>query len=164
MDEAQLYFFERRYERSREVLEQVERTDPQFDLVHDRIALIDMIQGRDDEAWRRIQRIESCRQLSSDCHRFWTAYLPGRDAAAARAALLALEKESSRRRIPPFTLILANARQGRHGRALDWLEYMLEKHEVSLITIAVNPLFDSLRSEPRFGRVLETLKLPLAAR
>ena len=78
----------------------------------------------------------------------------------ARAALLSLESESGRRRIPPFVLIQANARQGRVGRALDWLEYMLEKHEVSLITIAVNPLFDPLRSEPRFVRVLETLKLP----
>ena len=38
---------------------------------------------------------------------------------------------------------------------------MPEKHEVWLITIAVNPLFDSLRAEPRFRKVLETLKLPM---
>ena len=38
---------------------------------------------------------------------------------------------------------------------------MLEKHEVSLITIAVNPLFDPLRTEPRFVKVLETLNLPI---
>jgi hypothetical protein len=38
---------------------------------------------------------------------------------------------------------------------------MQQKHEVSLITIAVNPLFDPLRAEPRFAKVLETLKLPL---
>lgn len=161
VDEAQLYFFERQYDRSREILEQVERTDPDFELVHDRIALIDMMEGRQDEAWQRIQRIESCREPSSDCYRFWTAYLPGRNAAAAHAALLWLEREARRRRIPPFTLILANSRQGRVGRALDWLEYMLEKHEVSLITIAVNPLFDSLRTEPRFRKVLDTLKLPI---
>ncbi len=163
VDEAQLYFFERQYARSREILVQLERTDPAFDLVHDRIALIDMMEGREDEAWQRIQRIESCRQPSSDCHRFWSAYLPARNAAAARTALAWLEREAARRRIPPFTLILANARQGRLGRALDWLEYMLEKHEVSLITIAVNPLFDPLRPEPRFTRVLEKLKLPLRA-
>jgi len=161
VDEAQLYFFQRQYERSREILEQVERTDPNFEVVHDRIALIDMMEGRHDEAWQRIQRIESCREPSGDCYRFWTAYLPGRDAAAAQAALGWLEREARRRRIPPFTLILANARQGRVARALDWLEYMLEKHEVSLITIAVSPLFDLLRTEPRFARVLETLKLPI---
>lgn len=160
VDEAQLYFFERQYERSREILEQVARTDPGFDVVHDRIARIEMMQGHENAAWQRIQRIESCRDPASDCYRFWTAYLAGRNPALARAALLSLESESSRRRIPPFVLIQANARQGRLGRALDWLEYMLEKHEVSLITIAVNPLFDPLRSEPRFVRVLETLKLP----
>ena len=160
VDEAQLYFFERQYERSREILEQVARTDPGFDVVHDRIARIEMMQGRQDAAWERIQRIESCRDPAGDCYRFWTAYLAARNPALARAALHSLESESSRRRIPPFVLIQANARQGRLGRALDWLEYMLEKHEVSLITIAVNPLFDPLRSEPRFVRVIETLKLP----
>ena len=72
-----------------------------------------------------------------------------------------LERQSRPGRIPPFTLILGNARQGDVGRALDWLEYMLEKHEVSLITIAVNPLFDPLRTEPRFASVLATLKLPI---
>jgi serine/threonine-protein kinase len=161
VDEAQLYWFERQYDRSREILERVERTDPNFDLVHNRIALIHMMEGRHEEAWQRIQRIESCREPAGDCYRSWTAYLPGRNAAAARAALLGLEREAGRRRIPPFMLILANARQGRLGRALDWLEYMLEKHEVSLITIAVNPLFDPLRAEPRFAKVLGTLKLPL---
>jgi serine/threonine-protein kinase len=161
VDEAQLYFFERRFDRSREILRQVERTDPTFGLVHDRIALIDMMQGRHEEAWQSIQRIESCRRPASDCYRSWTAYLPGRDAAAAGAALRGLEREAGRHRIPPFVLILANARQGHLGRALDWLEYMQQKHEVSLITIAVNPLFDPLRAEPRFAKVLETLKLPL---
>jgi TolB-like protein/Tfp pilus assembly protein PilF len=161
VDEAQLYFFQRQYGRSRAILEQVARTDPKFDVLHDRIALIDMMQGRQDEAWQRIQRIESCRDPSSDCYRFWTAYLPGRDVAASHAALLSLEREADRRRIPPFTLILANARHGRAGRALDWLEYMLENREVSLITIAVNPLFDSLRTEPRFAKILKTLKLPI---
>ncbi|MGH9221574.1 MAG: hypothetical protein ACRD1W_19875 [Vicinamibacterales bacterium] len=72
-----------------------------------------------------------------------------------------LERQSRPRQIPPFTLILANARQSDVGRAQDWLEYMLEKHEVSLITIAVNPLFDSLRTAPRFAKVLETLGLPM---
>lgn len=161
VDEAQLYFFERQYQRSREILEQLERTDPGFDLVHDRIALIEIMEGRHDEAWQRIQRIESCRDPASDCYRFWTAYLPARNRTAAREALLWLERESRWRRIPPFALVHANARQGRIGRALDWLEYMLEKHEVSLITIAVNPLFDPLRAEPRFAKVVETLKLPI---
>ena len=160
VDEAQLYFFERRYQRSRQILDQLERTDPGFDLVHDRIALIEIMEGRQEEAWQRIQRIESCREPASDCYRFWTAYLPGRNAVAARQALLWLEREAGRRRVPPFALIMANARQGRLGRALDWLEDMRERHEVSLITIAVNPLFDPLRAEPRFAKVLETLKLP----
>ena len=74
VDEAQLSYFERQYDRSLEILRAGRRTDPQFDVVHNRIALA-LEQGREEEAWQRIQRIADCREETSDCHRVWTALL-----------------------------------------------------------------------------------------
>jgi serine/threonine-protein kinase len=159
VDEAQLYFFERQYQRSLDILDRVAQTDPNFELVHERIALIKLAQGREEEAWQKIQRLTDCREEASDCRRFWTASLPTRDPAAARAALLWIEGESKKRRIPPSVLVRAHARQGNYSRALDWLDYMVENHEVWLITSKVNPLFDPLRTQPRFERVLQKLNL-----
>jgi pentatricopeptide repeat protein len=133
--------------------------DPNFELVHERIALVYLAQGREEEAWKEIQFLGDCRKEASDCRRFWTAYLPKRDPAAAREALLWLEDESKIRRIPLSVFVQAHARQGNYGRALDWLEQMLENHEVWLITLKVNPLFDPLRTQPRFQRVLQKLNL-----
>ena len=50
--------------------------------------------------------------------------------------------------------MIANARQGNLDRAFYWLNYMLEHHEVWLITTKVNPVFDPLRKDPRFGVIL----------
>ncbi len=159
VDEAQLYFFQREYGRSLEILQGVEKLDPTFELAYDRIATIYMIQGREDEAWSQIQRIADCSPETSDCSRIWTAYLPKRGAAAARQALQWMEAEATQRHIPPSALVFAHARQGEYDRALDWLEYMLDNHEVLLITAKVNPIFDPLRAHPRFKKVLEKLDL-----
>jgi serine/threonine-protein kinase len=158
-DEAQLYFFERQYDRSLEILKRLRGVDPGFDLAQERIALVHLARGRADDAWRAIQNVPGCRDASSDCYRVWTAYLPERDPAAARAALRWMEAEARTRPIPEFGLVYANARQGHAARALDWLEDMVATHAVQLITCKVNPLYDPLRAEPRFQRVLQTLDL-----
>ncbi len=162
VDEAQLYFYQRRYDRSLELLRQVAQLDPTFELARERIAFTLLVQGREEEAWEEIQSLDACREESGDCRRAWTAYLFQRDPTAARQALSWLENEAKTRRIPPWVLMLAHARQGEYDRSLDWLEYMLEKHEVWLITLKVNPLFDPLRTQPRFQKVLERLRLDIA--
>ena len=159
IDEAQLYFFERQYGRSLETLRAVARTDPGFDLVYERIAFIHLVEGREEEAWRAIQRRADCRAPSSECRRVWTAYLPGRNRDESGRALAWMERAAATRQVPPFALVLAHIRHGQPDRALDWLEYMLENHDVPLITARVNPLFDPLHSSPRFVKILERLHL-----
>lgn len=50
IDEAQLYFFQRQYDRSLSLLEKVARTDPSFGLARERMARAYMMTGRDDDA------------------------------------------------------------------------------------------------------------------
>ena len=159
LDEAQLYFFERRFDESLAILRQVAQLDPSFELAHERIAFTYMVQGREQEAWKETQFLPACREETSDCRRIWTAYLPRRNPQAAREALRWLETEAGKRRIPPAALVFAYTRQGKPVRALDWLEYMLDRHEVWLITAKVNPLFDPLRAQPRFQELLRRLRL-----
>ncbi len=159
IDEAQLYFFEKKFDQSLAILRQVAQLDPSFELAHERMAFTYMVQGREEEAWKEAQFLRACQEATSDCRQIWTAYLPRRNPQAARQALRRLETEAKRRRIPPAAFVFAYARHGEPGRALDWLEYMLDKHEVWLITAKVNPLFDPLRSQPRFQKLLQGLRL-----
>ena len=159
VDEAQLNFFERDFAAASAKLEEVRQTDPSFEMAHERIALIHMIEGREGRAWDEVRRTRACREPSSDCLLTWTAWLSKRDPAAARKALLELDASIKRRHIAPMALLVAHQRQGEVDRALDWREYMADRHEVWLITVKVNPIFDPLRSHPRFQAILQRLHL-----
>jgi DNA-binding winged helix-turn-helix (wHTH) protein/TolB-like protein/Tfp pilus assembly protein PilF len=159
VDEAQLYFFERRYDRSLALLDKAARQDPSFALARERIAFTFLMQGRDEDAWREAMKLPDCASESSGCRRMWTAWLPRLDPAAAGAALAQLDADAQSSRAPAYAALFGHIRQGRTDRALDWLERMLRTHGVWLITAKVNPLFDPLRSEPRAQAVLAKLHL-----
>ena len=44
-------------------------------------------------------------------------------------------------------------------KALEWLEKAYDEHDSGLVSIAVEPMFDSLRSEPRFKEIVRRMKL-----
>jgi serine/threonine-protein kinase len=157
-DQAQLYFFERRFDRSIALLRQLIQLDPDFELARERIAFAYLAQGREKEAWQEVQAMRSC-PVNPDCRIGWTAWLPGVNPAAAKAALRWLEAESQKRNVEYATMVFANARHGKIDRALDWLERMTREHGFWLITAKVNPLFDSLRGQPRFRKTLASLNL-----
>ena len=159
VDEAQLYFFERRYDQSLALLQKAARSDPSFNIARERMAFTYLIQGRDEDAWREAMTLPDCASESSDCRRMWTAWLPSRNSAAARTALAQLEADAGAGRAPAYAVMFAHARQGHNTQALDWLERMYDTHGVWLITAKVNPMFDSLRNEPRARNVLARLHL-----
>ena len=49
---------------------------------------------------------------------------------------------------------------GDYDRAMDWLEEAYEIHEPSLPYIGTKPLYDPLRSDPRFQDVLRRVNVP----
>ena len=54
------------------------------------------------------------------------------------------------------------ARLGETDKALDWLEQGYAVHDPFIIFwIAMHPAYDSLRSHPRFQKLLRSLNLPL---
>jgi len=159
VDEAQLYLFERQYDRNLALLTNVAHTDPSFDVARERTAFTYLIQGRDEDAWRVAMTLPDCASESSDCRRMWTAWLPRRNPQAAGAALSELESGARTGRVPPYAVMFGHLRQGHSNQALDWLERMSETHGVWLITAKVNPMFDGLRDQPRAKAILAKLHL-----
>jgi TolB-like protein/DNA-binding winged helix-turn-helix (wHTH) protein/Tfp pilus assembly protein PilF len=159
VDEAQLYFFARNYDRSLELLREVARKDPSFALAHERMAWAYMVQGREEDAWAEVRRLPECSSENSVCRLTWTAWLARRDPVAARNALAKLATDVQARHVPMAALVVGYARQGQSERALDWFENMEREHAVWLITAKVNPIFDQLRQYPRMHSVLRRLRL-----
>lgn len=158
-DEAQLWYFARNYDRSQAVLSQVLELDPDFEQAHEQMALVYAAQGREAAAWAEASRLSECKDPASVCRLRWTAWLPGRDAAAAAKALRRLESQAAVRYVAPRVLAIACARQGMAKQALQWLRKAAEAREVGVITMKVEPLLDPVRSRPEFPALLRKLQL-----
>jgi TolB-like protein/Tfp pilus assembly protein PilF len=73
---------------------------------------------------------------------------------------LELSNEELRKRpVSPYFMAEIHARLGDKEQTLEWLEKAYEKHSDYLVRLKVDPLFDGLRSEPRFESLLRRIGL-----
>src|SRR6266446_4146776 len=61
--------------------------------------------------------------------------------------------------VSPFSVAEGYMRLGQREKALEWLEKAYEEHDSGLVSIGVKPMFDSIRSEPRFKEIVRRMKL-----
>jgi class 3 adenylate cyclase/TolB-like protein len=62
---------------------------------------------------------------------------------------------------PPWQIGTLYTRAGLKKEALDWLWKAYEEHDLNIVVIGVDPLFDILREEPRFKDLLGKMNLPI---
>jgi serine/threonine-protein kinase len=75
----------------------------------------------------------------------------------ARACLADLCALAKRRWVSAGCFAVVYMGVGDHDRALTWIETALERREISVTAFKVHPMYDPLRSEPRFQRVIEQI-------
>ncbi|MGH9411155.1 MAG: TPR end-of-group domain-containing protein, partial [Vicinamibacterales bacterium] len=71
-----------------------------------------------------------------------------------------LERRYRRGEASSYDLALPIVALGRSAEALDWLERACDAHSGLLVYLKVEPMFDSLRAEPRFQAIMRRLALP----
>jgi len=85
------------------------------------------------------------------------------DERRAREALASLEQRARGGYVSPVLLAQVHTALGEHERALDALDAAWRVRATDLAWIAVRPVFDPLRGESRFARVLEGMGLSAVA-
>jgi len=86
------------------------------------------------------------------------AYALRGDAAAASAALAGLLRQrESGEYVPAFDVAAVHAALGNVGAALDWIERAYVDRTQTINFVRVDPIFERLRGEPRFERLLAVL-------
>jgi Flp pilus assembly protein TadD len=78
----------------------------------------------------------------------------------AVATLDELRRLASPRTPSPFLMALVYVGLEDRDRAFEWLEKALEGRSWELPVLKMNPIFDALRSDPRFLVLLDRLGLP----
>ena len=151
--------YARRYDEAIEELRRAIELEPSFKFTHVELAEVYGLKGMFQEAASEWSRVNA---LSGNPERLH--YAAVRDAAGyQRSEQLWIEhlRESSKREyVSPMAMALAYARIGQSEQALAWLEEAYRQRAPELSGLKVNPLFDFLRSKPRFQDLLGRMNFP----
>ncbi len=95
-------------------------------------------------------------EIESACDR---GYAEGGAAGAERHIAETLAARSRKTYVDPWFIADAYLRAGDKAHALEWLEKAFEERNPNLLSITL-PVFDSLRSEPRYQDLFRRMNLP----
>ncbi len=154
-DLAQLYNFERNYSRSLQTLDEVLKLDTSFHLAHDRKGYALMLMRRPEEAMNEFSSGDrNAGRQGWIGEQAWAAAAGG-----ARQDSLKWVRSAELDNPNPFMLSVIWAELGEKDRAIDWLQKAYDSRTPGLISLKVNPIFDGLRSSPRFQSILHQMNL-----
>lgn len=150
---AWLYYYARRYEEALTVCDRTLALDPHF---HQTLA----VQGLVYAALHRYEdAIRVLNQCSAGPYVAYAYGLAGRT-AEAREMLASAERRTQSAWVPPSALAAACMGVGDYDRAFHYLGRACEVRDPIMMVLGVLPIFDPLRSDPRFSRLLEIVGLP----
>lgn len=157
MNAADPHYFSRRYDPAIESLRVVLRREPRFPAAHFNLGRAYAQNGMYDAA---IAAFESAVQLSGNRQASAAlafAYGQAGQVAEARKILADMEQLAAVRYMPSPQMALIHLGLGETNQALDRLERGFEEKSYWMIYLKADPVYDGLRSHPRFIRLLERL-------
>jgi adenylate cyclase len=135
--------------------------DPSFYLPHFVLGTIEMrvpeMYSKGIEEFRLAQTMETQPIISA-----YLGYAYARNGQRDKAleTLEELNQLSSRRFVTPFCQALVYLGLGENSKAIDWLEKAYEGRSVWVAWLKVEPIYDPLRSEPRFQALYKKMNFP----
>ena len=153
-----VHMMRRDYATALQIYQQLSDLDPVFWKAYSALGRVLSLMGRFDEA---LVCLERARALAGDVPSILAATGQTLGAAGfvweARAMLDQLQEIHKKQWIPSSCFALVHMGLGDNQSALTNLETACDKREQSVSCMKVHPLYDPLRSEPRFQRILERI-------
>ena len=151
----------RQYDRAIEQLQTVLDLDPDHGFSHFLLGMVYIHTGRHEEASAEFQQVN---RLSDTVGPGAVALLGYTYAIAgqrnkAEASLGELDELATRRYVAAFPRAVIYTGLGEKERAFEWLEKAYAGRNMQLRFLKVSPLFDPLRSDPRFTELLKRMGL-----
>jgi len=156
------YYLTRQWDRAIEQVHKTLEIDPHYAMAYLIFALICVEAGKLDDVIRTAERIGELAGLDS-------AGLGIQSLAHARAGrteearkLLADSQElahAKNQHIPPIAIALVYFELGEKDKGFDWLEKAVEERDGMILGLHAGPLFDPIRSDPRFHALLRKMNL-----
>jgi TolB-like protein/DNA-binding winged helix-turn-helix (wHTH) protein/Flp pilus assembly protein TadD len=158
-DNGVILYYARQYDRAIVQFRSVRELDPNFP----RTAMIRQVYLQKGMFADVLAEIEQGRRLEGDGPWVWSelAYVYGRTGrqAEARHALDKLEEWNRRQPLDPASFVRPYIGMGDNDHALTYLEKAFVVHSNAMTGLKVDPVYDPLRSDPRFQTLLHRVGL-----
>ena len=152
------YYWARDYDRAIEEYSKILEIYPESQVTHAHIALALSMKGLHEEAIKEFSIVTN----KDTWYWFYLGYIYG-NAGEMRKAQEVLDyyaELSKSEFVWPVIYVFIYAGMGETDKALDWLERTYEQREAWMEVIRVEPMFDNLRSDPRFQAIVEQMNFP----
>jgi tetratricopeptide (TPR) repeat protein len=156
-DAGQILFFARRND---EAIAQCQKTiglDPEFNQVYWYLGLLYEQKGMSDQAFDAFLNAPPGLLDSPHGVAVRAAYRLSGMKGYWRQRLAMLERQSKEHYVSPYAFAVSYARMGEGDRALENLEKAFNERYPSMVFVQIEPVFDSLRSDPRFADLLHRI-------
>ncbi len=157
-------YLARRYDEAIKHFTRALNIDPMFILTTIPLGAAYVQEKLFDEAITAIRQLTAGMKLNSLLHPVPIAALghayatAGREADAQMLEKL-LDTMAMKQYVPPYWRAAAAIGLGKKDEALEWLEQAFTDRDGSMVLLKVDPVFDQLRSDPRFVSLLKRMGL-----
>jgi tetratricopeptide (TPR) repeat protein len=154
-DIGKIYVLARRYDEAIPHFQAALRLDPEFAEARSLLGLTYGAQGKHAEALAEMRKVKNLE--THHAYLAWLAFTQGRAGRndEARATINRLNELSQQTYVSPFWLGTAWMGMGDNDEVFKYFERVFAEHASGgAVSLKVNPLFDGLRSDPRFADLL----------
>lgn len=133
--------------------------DPKFSLARRRLEQVYAQMGRQKEAVGEREKLLSLSggpELAASVEEDFKA---GGYKGVLESSLAGLTELAKRSYVSSYSIAEAYARLGEKDQAFAWLERAYAEHDSGMVSLGVEPIFNEMRSDPRFQSLLKRLNL-----
>ena len=157
---ARALYIAHRFDEAIELCQRTIEIDANFYFTHAVLGLTYHWTGKLDDAIQHLRIAVSTSDIPFVTSILGFALARSGQADEARQILAEYVEQSNHRYISPFAFCMIYIGLDEIETAMDWLDKAWEERSVQLMWLKTELVFDSVRSEPRFKRVLKLMGLP----
>ena len=161
---AGLLYFERQYDKAAEKLRELQNLDPSFSLGYGLLQAIYREKRMNDEAVAaclHVSSLEGGGENQAEIEAQKKAYRESGIKGFWRKRVELLEERAKARYVSPIFIAMAYASlDDEKELTFEWLDKAYRERSSWLVDLGVDPVWDNLRSDPRFADLMRRVGLP----